>query len=182
MRHLYAAALALTLATLTACGASAGPGPAPGNDAGAETAPSALSGSVQWMDGCQMDACPSASHRVTVGTPMHIASCRLAGNALTLEVAVIAVDGQTFDESREGLRLAGTVASERLTGGMIDVRGNGWEARGPVSGGACMVTATADYTQRRIRGSITCDGLSDDAVPANARTVMGTFDVTGCAP
>lgn len=180
-----ALALALLL-TLTACGASAGPTPAPAGDAGSDaatdTGPTALSGSVRWTDGCQMNACVGASHSFTVGSGMQSVTCRVSGTAVTLQVFAFVIDGQSFDESREGLRLTGTVASERLTAGMIEVRGNGWAASGPVAGGACMVTATADYTQRRIRGSITCDGLSDDAVPANARTVTGTFDVTGCAP
>jgi len=181
MRHVYAIALALTL---TACGASAGPGPTPAGDAGGDDAPgpSVLSGSVQWTDGCAMNGCAGASHRASVGTPMHLVTCRMTGNAVTLTAAVLSVAGQDFDETNQGLRLTGTIASERLTGGMIEVRGNGWAANGPVSGGACMVTASADYTQRRVRGSVTCDDLRDDATPPNARTIMGTFDVTGCSP
>lgn len=180
-----ARALALLL-TLTACGASAGPTPAPAGDAGADasadTGPTSLSGSVRWMDGCRMNACVGAAHSFAVGTGMQSVSCRMTGNGVTLQVFAFSIEGQSFDESREGLRLTGTIASERLTAGMIEIRGNGWTASGPVAGGACMVTAAADYTQRRVRGSITCDGLADDALPPNARTVTGTFDVIGCAP
>lgn len=175
-----ARALALLL-TLTACGASAGPTPAPAGDAGGDDAP-AISGSVRWVDGCRANACVGASHSFTVGGPMQVVACRMAGNAVTLTAFSAAADARAFDESPEGLRLTGTIAAERLTGGMVEARGNGWSAAGPVSGGACVVTATADYAQRRVRGSITCDGLSDDAPLPNARTVTGTFDVTGCAP
>lgn len=174
------AALALVL-LLAACGAPAGPGGSPPGDAGSDDAP-ALSGSVRWMDGCRANACVGASHSFAVGATAQVIACRLSGSAVTLTAFSAAADARAFDESPEGLRLTGTIAAERLTGGMVEARGSGWSAAGPVSGGACVVTATADYTQRRVRGTITCDGLADDAVPPNARTVTGTFDVTGCAP
>jgi hypothetical protein len=139
-----------------------------------------------------MDRCIPANHIIRSDGPplsrMTILRCSLSAGVLTLEAATLTQEGQSFEESREAIRLSGTLAREGgpmpwlplLTNGTLRLRGNGWQAQGPVSGGACRVTATVDERLRRVSGDIRCDGLLDDATPPNSRTVEGRFDVFGC--
>ncbi|MFO0602489.1 MAG: hypothetical protein U0324_04905 [Polyangiales bacterium] len=148
--------------------------------------PKPLTGQASWTDGCPMNACVSGAHSVrgAQGSPTVDVECALApasgGYTVFFRIAALAIAGQSFDESREGLYALGFlpgVGRELQVSdgaGYVRVRGNGWEVRNATLGasGACHVfvdtVANGGFT-----GRINCEGMRDDATPPNTRFIRG---------
>ncbi len=148
--------------------------------------PKPLTGQASWTDGCPMNACVSAAHSVrgAQGSPSVDVECALVpasgGYSVFFRIAALAIAGQSFDESREGLYALGFlpgVGRELQTsdgGGTVRVRGNGWQVPNATIGasGACHVfidsVANGGFT-----GRINCEGILDDIRPPNTRYVRG---------
>ena len=153
-----------------------------------------------------MNACNPAAHslRGTQGSPTVDVDCALrpvsGGHSVFFRIATIATAGQSFDESREGLYVRGflpavgqEIRSQSAEDvGNVRVRGNGWEVRiaGVGPSNPCHVRVSS-LSNGGFTGTITCEGMRDDATPPNTRYVrggaasmnpnLGEFAMEGCS-
>jgi len=150
--------------------------------------PKPLTGQASWADGCPMNACNSTPHslRGAQGSPTVDVECSLrpvmGGHAVFFRIAALSTAGQSFDESREGLLVRGflpavgqelrSLSTEDV--GNVRARGNGWEVRVAAVGPSnpCHVNIT-NLSNGGFAGTVSCDGMRDDATPPNTRYIHG---------
>lgn len=150
--------------------------------------PKPLTGQASWTDGCLMNACPSQAHSVrgAQGSPTVDVECALApssgGYMVFFRIAALAIAGQSFDESREGLFVRGflpAVGQELRSASMADigtvrVRGNGWQVPHATIGPSNTCHVFVDrLSNGGFTGRINCEGMRDDATPPNMRFIRG---------